>query len=341
MKFGVGLFTMQTHKDNPVSPSELYKQTLEQVKLAEQVKFDSAWISEHHFLSDGYCPYPPIIAAAIAAVTDRIKIGSAGVILPLHNPIRLAEDAALVDNISNGRFNLGVVLGYRKEEFDGLGIPMKQRPSRMVEGIDVIVKAWTEEKFSFGGKRYKYSNLSVTPKPVQKPNIPIYIGAFEEPAIKRAGRLGYPLLIGPGRTMQMVRDTLNFYNEGAKEAGKNPDGIEHILIRETYVNTDHEMAKQGGNKYIIDMYKYYFTLGVKMFVRGKQLTGLDDPLFDCLAEERFIIGTPEESVKEINRYKEELGIKYIACRMVFPQANHKIISDCIELFGKDVIPAFS
>jgi len=339
MKFGIGLFTMQTHPDNPVAQAELYKQTLEQVKLAESVNFDSAWISEHHFLPDSYCPYPPVIASAMAAVTSNIKIGSAGVILPLHNPVRVAEDAAMVDNISNGRFNLGVVLGYRKEEFDGIGVPMNQRPSRMEEGIDVIVKAWTEENFSYEGKRYKFDNINVTPKPVQKPHIPIYIGAFEEPGIKRAGRLGYPLLIGPGRTMQMVRDTLNFYNDGAKEAGKNPENIEHILIRETYVNSDGNNARKSGDKYIIDLYKYYFTLGVKMFVRGKQLTGLDDPLFDHLAEERFIIGTPEESIKEINRYKDELGINYIACRMVFPQANHKIISDCIKLFGKEVVPA--
>jgi alkanesulfonate monooxygenase SsuD/methylene tetrahydromethanopterin reductase-like flavin-dependent oxidoreductase (luciferase family) len=340
MKFGLGLFTMQSHKDNAVSQSELHRQSLEQVKRAEKVNFDSAWISEHHFLPDGYCPYPPIMAAAMAAVTTRIKIGSAGVILPLHNPIRVAEDAAMVDNISNGRFNLGVVLGYRKEEFDGLGIPMKQRPSRMEEGIDAIVKAWTEENFSLEGKRYKYSNLNVTPKPVQKPHIPIYIGAFEKPGIKRAGRMGYPLLIGPGRTMQMVRDTLEFYDEGAREAGKNPNGIEHILIRETYIHRHGEKAKQGGNRYIIDMYKYYFTLGVKMFVRGKQLTNLDDPLFDHLSEERFIIGTPEEATQEINRYKEELGINYIACRMVFPQADHETISECIDLFGKEVIPAF-
>ena len=341
MKFGLGLFTMQSHKDNAVSQSELYKQSLEQVRLAEKVNFDSAWISEHHFLPDGYCPYPPIMAAAMAALTTRIKIGSAGVILPLHNPIRVAEDAAMVDNISNGRFNLGVVLGYRKEEFDGLSIPMKQRPSRMEEGIDAIVNAWTKENFSLEGKRYKYSNLNVTPKPVQKPHIPIYVGAFEKPGIKRAGRMGYPLLIGPGRTMQMVRDTLEFYDEGAREAGKNPDGIQHILIRETYIHRHGENAKQGGNKYIIDMYKYYFTLGVKMFVRGKQLTGLDDPLFDHLSEERFIIGTPEEATQEINRYEEELGINYIACRMVFPQADHETISECIELFGKEVIRSFA
>jgi alkanesulfonate monooxygenase SsuD/methylene tetrahydromethanopterin reductase-like flavin-dependent oxidoreductase (luciferase family) len=106
------------------------------------------------------------------------------------------------------------------------------------------------------------------------------------------------------------------------------------------VQSNSEKAKRGGHKYIIDMYKYYFTLGVKMLVRGKQLKGLDDPLFEHLAEDRFIIGSPNECINEIKRYKEELGINYIASRMVFPQANHETISKCIELFGKEVIPTF-
>ena len=338
MKFGVGLFSMQTHPETTSSHAELYKHALEQVKLAEKVNFDSAWISEHHFLEDGYCPSPCIMAAAMAAVTERIRIGSAGIILPLHNPVRVAEDAAVVDNISNGRFDLGVVLGYRKDEFDGFGIPMKQRPSRMEEGIDVIIKSWTQDKFSYEGKRYKFENLNVTPKPVQKPHIPVYIGAFEEPAIRRAGRLGYPLLIGPGRTMQMVRDTIGFYKDAAQKAGKSPDKIEHILLRETYVGENKKKSKEEADKYIISMYKYYFTLGVKMFVRGKQLTGLDDPLFEHLPEERFMVGDPEDCIKEVKRYRDELGINYIACRMIFPQTTNKTVSKCLELFGKEVIP---
>ena len=337
MKFGVGLFGMQTHQELPYTHPELYKNTLEQVKLAEKVNFESAWISEHHFLDDGYCPSPAVTAAAMAAVTTRIRIGSAGIILPLHNPLKVAEDAAVVDNISNGRFNLGVVLGYRKEEYEGMGVPMRERPSRMDEGIEVLEKALGGEKFSYEGRRYKFENAKLTPKPVQNP-IPVYIGAFEEPAIRRAGRFGYPLLIGPGRTVEMARDTLRFYNDEARKSGRDPDKVEHILLRETFVSSSRKKAVEGGNKYIISMYKFYFSLGVKMFVRGKQLTGLDDPLFKHLAEDRFIIGTPEDCIGEIEKYRDELGIKYIACRMVFPQAAHEIISGLIKTFGKKVIP---
>ncbi len=339
MKFVIGLFGMQTHGELPYGHPDLYKNSLEQVRLAESVGFDSAWISEHHFLDDGYCPSPAVAAAAMAAVTSKIRIGSAGIILPLQNPVRVAEDAAVVDNISNGRFDLGVVLGYRKEEYDGMGVPMIERPSRMEEGLEVLGKALSGEKFSYEGRRFKYENTTVTPKPVQKP-VPLYVGAFEEPAIRRAGRFGLPLLIGPGRTVSMVRDTLGYYNDEAKKAGKDPDAVEHILLRETFVSPDRNKAIEGGTKYIIDMYKYYFTLGVKMFVRGKQLTGLDDPLFEHLAEDRFIIGTPEDCVKEIEMYRDTLGIKYITSRMVFPQAPHDVISGCIETFGKEVVPNF-
>jgi alkanesulfonate monooxygenase SsuD/methylene tetrahydromethanopterin reductase-like flavin-dependent oxidoreductase (luciferase family) len=340
MKFGIGLFSLQTHPENPVSHAEICKNTLEQVKLAEQSNFYSAWISEHHFLEDGYCPSPLILASAMAAVTTSIRIGTAGIILPLYNPIRVAEDSALVDNISNGRLDLGVVLGYRKEEFEGFGIPIKQRPSRMEEGIEIVIRAWTEEGFSFEGKRYRFRNVNVTPKPVQKPHPPVYIGAFEEPAIRRAGRLGYPLLIGPGRTIDMIRETIRIYNESAKKAGNDPDKAEHILLREVYVGENKKKAREEAERYIINMYRYYFSLGVKMFVRGRQLTGLDDPMFEYLPEDRFIIGDPEECVREIQRYRDELGIGYITCRMVFPQATHKVISECIKLFGKEVIPHF-
>lgn len=337
MKFGVGLFGMQTHQELPYTHPELYKNTLEQVKLAEKVNFESAWISEHHFLDDGYCPSPAVTAAAMAAVTTRIRIGSAGIILPLHNPLKVAEDAAVVDNISNGRFDLGVVLGYRKEEYEGMGVPMRERPSRMDEGIEVLENALRGEKFSYEGKRYKFENAKLTPRPVQNP-IPLYVGAFEEPAIRRAGRFGYPLLIGPGRTLEMARDTLGFYNDEARKSGRDPDSVEHILLRETFVSSSRKKAVEGGNKYIISMYKFYFSLGVKMFVRGKQLTGLDDPLFKHLAEDRFIIGTPEDCIGEIKKYRDELGIKYIVCRMVFPQAPHDVISGLIKTFGKKVIP---
>lgn len=337
MKFGIGPFSLQSHPENPNSHPEVYRETLEQVQLAERPNFDSAWLSEHHFLPDGYCPSVLATASATAAVTKKIKIGTATLILPLHNPVRIAEDAAVVDNISNGKLLLGVALGYRNEEFDGFGIPIKQRTSRLEEGIDVIVKSWTQDNFSYEGKRYKFSKLNVTPKLVQKSHIPIYIGAIEEPAVRRAGRLGFTLLIGPLRTTQMIKDTMDTHNDAARQAGKNPDGTEHVLMRRVHIAGDKRTAKEEADEYIISMYRFFLGLGVKMSVRGKQLTSPDDLLFDYLAEDRFIIGDPEDCIREVRRYRDELGINYILCTMEFPKGTHKIVARCIELFGREVI----
>jgi probable F420-dependent oxidoreductase len=338
MKFGIGLFSLQSHPEKPDSHPGVYRETLEQAQLAERLNFDSVWLSEHHFMPDGYCPSVLTTAAAMAAVTKRIKIGTATLILPLHNPVRVAEDAAVVDNISNGRFILGIALGYRNEEFEGFEIPIKQRTSRLEEGIDVIVKSWTESKFSYAGKRYEFHDINVTPKPVQKPHIPIYIGAIEEPAIRRAGRLGFPLLIGPLRTTQMIRDTMDTYNDAARQAGKNPNGIQHVLMRRVHIAGDKKTAKAEADEYIISLYRFFLGLGVKITVRGKQLTSTDDPLFDYLAEDRFIIGDPEDCIREVQRYRDELGINYILCTMKFLKGTHEIVSRCIELFGKEVMP---
>jgi len=340
MRFGIGLFSMQTHPKLKYSHEDLYRNTIEQVEIAEQSGFDSAWLSEHHFLEDGYCPSPLVMASALLARTTSIKVGTSILILPLHDPVRIAEDCAVLDNISGGRFHLGVAIGYRKEEFDGMNVPMKQRPSRIEEGIEILKKCWAEEEFTYKGRRYEYNNINVTPKPVQKPTIPIYIGAFEEPAIRRAGRLGYPLMIGPGRTMPMIKDTLGFYNDEAKKHGVDHSKIKHILLRETYVNVSSKKASELGDRLVISMYKFYFTLGIKMIIRGKQVSDINDPLFQYLAEDRFIIGDPDYCNDEITRYREEAGTDCILTRMVFPEATDEIIKESIKLFGKEVISKY-
>ena len=339
MKFGVGLFSMQTHKDIDCSHVDLYRNSLDHVRLAESVNFDSVWLSEHHFLEDGYCSSPLGMAAAMAAVTQRVRIGTGALILTLHNPVRVAEDAATVDLISGGRFDLGVAIGYRKEEFEGFGVPMKQRPSRIEEAIEIIEKCWDDGPFSYEGKRFSFRDIDVTPKPVQRP-VPIYIGAFEEPAVRRAGRLGYPLLVGPGRTVPMIMDTLGWYNDEAEKAGRDPSSAEHILLRETYVGESEEEAITGGTEYIINMYRFYLSLGVKIVIRGKKITSPDDPFFEYMAEDRFMIGTPGHCAEEVRKYAEKTGIRNIMCRMVFPQAPTEVIARSIELFGNQVIPEF-
>jgi len=137
--------------------------------------------------------------------------------------------------------------------------------------------------------------------------------------------------------MQMIRDMINIYNEAAREAGRNPSGTEHILIREVCIAENKKKAKEEGDRFLKSRYQFYSGLGVKFLVRGKQITGLDDPLFDYFAEDRLIIGDSDDCIKDVKRYRDELGINYITCLMALPAATHETISRCIELFGKEVI----
>jgi probable F420-dependent oxidoreductase len=173
--------------------AELYAQTFEHIRYAERLGFDAIWTSEHHFIADGYSPSLLPICAAIAARTTRVRIGTNVLLLPLHDPVRVAEDAATVDIVSGGRFDLGVAVGYKREEFTGLGIDRRERAGRIEEAIAVIRKAWQPGAFSFEGEHYRYHDIDVAPKPVQDP-MPLWIGGFSEPAVRRAARLGDGLL---------------------------------------------------------------------------------------------------------------------------------------------------
>ena len=171
-----------------VSFERLYRQSLDQIAWAETLGFDSVWLTEHHFCADGYTPSPLVIAAAIGERTSRMRIGTNLMLLPLADPVRLAEDAAAVSILTGGRFDLGVGLGYRALEFDYFGRRLNHRPSLMEEGIDIIRQAWSGNPVTIQGKRYRIDGLQVGPVPEHRPRL--LMGGMAEPAIARAARIG-------------------------------------------------------------------------------------------------------------------------------------------------------
>lgn len=166
----------------------LYRESLEQIVWAESLGFESVWLTEHHFVSDGYCPSPLVVAAAIGERTRHMRIGTNLMLLPLADPIRMAEDAATLSILTNGRFDLGVGLGYRQLEFDYFGRQLKHRPSLMEEGVAIIRQAWAGGEIHHHGKRYHIDGLQVAPAPAAKPRL--LMGGMAPPAIARAARLG-------------------------------------------------------------------------------------------------------------------------------------------------------
>lgn len=164
-----------------------YAQRLEQIERAENLGFDSCWLTEHHFCEDGYTPSPLVLAAAIGARTQRMQLGTNLMLLPLHDPVRVAEDAATLSLVTAGRFDLGVGIGYRQLEFDQFGRKLSHRPSLIEEGIEILRRSWSGQPVNFSGKRFEVGDLCVTPTPERSPAI--LLGGMAPPAIDRAARI--------------------------------------------------------------------------------------------------------------------------------------------------------
>jgi probable F420-dependent oxidoreductase len=197
LEFGV-LYDFRNPPGSGLSDAEVYAETMDHIAAVEHLGFDVVWITEHHFIDDAYLPSVLPMCAAVAMRTSRITIGTAVLLLPLHDPLRIAEDSAVVDVLSNGRFRLGVGLGYKLQEFEVFGKDRRQRPSMLEEGIAVMRGAWADEPLTFEGRHYRYRDVNVTPKPVQRPGIPVWLAGRAEAPVRRAARIGDGTIVTAG-----------------------------------------------------------------------------------------------------------------------------------------------
>jgi probable F420-dependent oxidoreductase len=236
VRIGLGLFTGQIPAASARSFAREYADTLELVRLAEAVGFDSAWVSEHHGSSDGYLPSLLPMLAAFAASTERIALGTGLVLAPLHDPIRLAEDAAVVDQLSDGRLVLGLGLGWREEEFRMFGVPMAERGLRTEEAIEVLRRAWTGRRFSFEGRAFAFERVKVTPPPARPGGPPIYLGGYAESAVRRVGRLADGYLAHA--TMDDLASYVAIAESAARDVGRDPAALGLALMVDAFVSSD-------------------------------------------------------------------------------------------------------
>src|SRR5439155_19169298 len=176
------------------SLADVYAQTIEQIELLDALGLDLVWFSEHHFVDDGYLPNFVPVAGAAAAVTTRMRISTDIALLPFAHPIRLAEDLAILDQLSGGRMELGIGLGYALHEFRSFGIPISRRVSLTEECIDILRLAWSGERFRYEGKRYRFEDVRVAPDPVQPGGPPLWMASTSPKSVERAVRYDTHLL---------------------------------------------------------------------------------------------------------------------------------------------------
>jgi alkanesulfonate monooxygenase SsuD/methylene tetrahydromethanopterin reductase-like flavin-dependent oxidoreductase (luciferase family) len=193
LRLGV-VYDFRNPPDSGMDNPSLYAAILDQVAWLDGLGLDLVWFTEHHFVDDGYLPSWIPVAAAMASRTKRVRFSCDGCLLPFNHPIRLAEDLAVLDNLSNGRVEIGVGMGYAPHEFRGFGLPVSRRVSLTDEALEVLRRAFTGEKFSFEGKRYSFADVKITPGFVQAGGPPLWVAAMSEPGARRAARFGANLL---------------------------------------------------------------------------------------------------------------------------------------------------
>src|SRR5437867_11306023 len=214
MKFGLGQFTLQRPPWDTREFSEIYADFLRLAELAEAVGFDSIWLAQCHGACDGYNRSLLPMIAAVAARTERLELGTAVLLAPFHDPLRLAEDAAVVDLVSNGRLTLGLGLGWVEHEYRMFGVEKKGRGKRLEEIIDILRLAWTQDRFGFHGRFYDLDDAAVGPKPARP--IPSFLGGNDEKALQRAARMadGHypPSTAGPRDGVERARHIMDIRN---------------------------------------------------------------------------------------------------------------------------------
>lgn len=320
-----------------------YAASFEEVALAEKLGFDLVAVAEHHFQEFGITPSPITVCAALAAVTKKIRVASGVVLLPLHNPIRVAEDATMVDIISNGRFILGMGIGWNRNEADGFQVKWNQRKARFEEGLAVVQQLLTSKNVTFNGKHFSLSGVTLMPRPVQNP-LPIWLAAIAEPAVRRAGRLGHIWMQPPILPLKILKQRIEAYKEELKAStGKDYSQVERPLRREAFIDVDSSAAFEYGRESTEEHYRYYLREGLELLDEEGRILKISDidSLWNIL-KNRYIIGSPDEFIGQVERFGKETGATTVVLKLhsMDPDEYHPKVMKAIELIGKKVLPYF-
>lgn len=322
MRFGLGPVTAQNVPFDDRDVHEIYSDQVDIIAAAENYGFDSAWVTEHHFVPDSHVTSPLSFLAAAASRTDEIELGTSIMIASFYDPIKLAEDTATIDQLSGGRLTVGLGLGYREEEFAGFNVSKGERVQRLKETTAFLKRAWQRDCFSFAGEIYQYENLTITPRPYQKPRPDVWLGAVSEGAVRRAAAIGDRWIAGQFHHVEGIKKRIDWYRDVEAD-----ESVDFPILRHCFVSED------GAWESVKDSIEYI----------ERQHYDWDDAEWSPEAldhiRENGIFGTPDEVVDQIQTYddkiEEELHMILWFC---YPGINKVKIVDSMELFANEVRP---
>ena len=328
----LGFFVTNQYLPGESMPQKI-QESSEQVKAARDAGFSLIATGEHFLAAPYQMSNSFTLLSRLAADAGDMQVAATVILVPLHNPVELAESIATLDAITNGKFVFGVGLGYREEEYTAFGVQQGERVGRFNEAMDLIKRLWSDEEVEFNGKYYTVPKTKISTRPVQTPP-PIWVAANNDVAIRRAARWGYPWLINPHATVPMVADQWNRYKAALDEFG-NPIPSELPMMREMYVAQDRETAFIESQPFLEGKYKAYADWGQDKALPGEESFSVP---YQDLAKDRFLLGSPDDIVSEFRRYAEELGVNHMICRMQWPGMPQEQVLKQIELLGREVIP---
>ncbi len=349
MDFGINCdFTMGRAE----SHQEAFREAMEEVDLAEELGLDTVWLGEAHFApARSVLSAPIVVASSIATRTRRLRVGMAVQVLPMIHPLRIAEEAATVDQISEGRFEFGVGRSGNVRAYDIMGIDYGESKERFQEALDIILQAWSGETFSYEGKYNTITNASISPLPYQKPHPKVRIAASSEDSFGRIGRLGYPIFLGlRAMDVEDLKTNLMEYREEWRAAGHPGEGGDINVRFPMYLAPSDSEAIEEPKESIEAFFRRQRELFEYSYGReGTETTGrrqaryerLANATYEDLLETRVVFGSPERVVDKLHQFQEMLGITGITAELnpggFLPK---EAVQRSLKLLTEEVMPEF-
>jgi alkanesulfonate monooxygenase SsuD/methylene tetrahydromethanopterin reductase-like flavin-dependent oxidoreductase (luciferase family) len=345
MKFGMlHLF------ENPAAKSE--HQVLNLMRSAEDLGFDSVWASEHHFSEYGFCASPALTLAAVAPQTKNLRLGTGVAVLPFNHPVRIAEEIALLDLISDGRVDFGVGRGFQPIEYRGFHVDQSQSHEIFDEALDVILQCWTQQRLYYPGRHFRFEVDQVSPKPLQKPHPPVWVAAVSGDSFGAAGKRGLNLLCAPafGFYGDTAARLIKRYHDGLRLA-PNPTAARDIgVLCMVYCGETEEQARRDFTGPVLWTYR---TLAKYMVPAAGQQASEGYEIYEQLrticasinwdelkAAGAVVCGDRESCIEQISTLKARFGATQLLCWTRMGGLDSAKVTHSMELMSKHVIPHF-
>ena len=338
------LFALPTfYRDTDGEQGPYLRRLVDFLASVEDLGYDGIWANEHHFHPyGGLIPSPAVLLSALAQRTKRVRLGTSVIVLGLHHPLDIAEQLAMVDLMSGGRLELGVGRGFVPYDYQTLGVAVDQGQDRTREGLEIILKAWSGEAFSYQGKFFQFENLEVWPRPEQRPHPPVWVACSGSPdSFQGAGENGYNLLsVSSLRPMEKLAELVQLYRDAWNAGGREPGGFKYATHFQIVVDEDRDRARRVASEAIM---KYFRLHGEALAMHPMSANRGPGPMEGFSIEKwidegRVLCGTPDDVVVTLKRTEAELGVTGIDGTYFFGGIPFDYAERSLHLFAKEVIP---